>query len=141
MPLTIGPRLREFLSEPLLAIVATPGQHGLTEMTPIWFEFHEDCIWFNGQRTRRWLQRMDSTRRATCFLLDGSHAWRWAQLYGRVAEVSDDPEASQFGRLASRYGRPLAHPVPDRVLVRVEITSVKGRAGTPTELWDVSGGK
>lgn len=141
MPLSIGPRLAAFLSEPLLAIVATPGQHGLAEMTPIWFELYEDHIWFNGERTRRWLQRMDASRRATCFVLDGANAWRWAQLYGRVVEVSPDPESSQFGRLAQRYGRPLAGPVPNRVLVRMEISAVKGRAGTPNEYWDVSNGK
>lgn len=138
MPLTIGPRLREFVSQRILAVVATPGEHQLSEMTPIWFEFHEDSIWFNGERTRRWLQRMDASRRATCFLLDPENGWKWAQIYGRVAEVADDPECAQFGRLAERYGRPLARPVPNRVYVRVEITSVKGRAGTPTEHWDVS---
>lgn len=137
MPLTLGPRLREFLAEQLLAIVATPGQHGLPEMTPIWFEFHADHLWFNGERTRRWLQRMDASRRATCLLLDPANGWRWAQLYGRVVEVSPDPDCEQFGRLAQRYGRPLARPVPNRVLVRAEITAVKGRAGAPTENWDV----
>ena len=138
MPITPGPRLREFLSERLLAIIATPGGRGLPEMTPIWFEFHDDFIWFNGQRTRRWLQRMDATRRATFFLLDPRNAWRWAQFYGRVVEVSNDEQSAHFARLAARYGRPLAQPVPDRVFVRMQITSVKGRAGTPSEHWDVA---
>ena len=138
MPLTIGPRLAEFFSETLLAVVATPGDHGLAEMTPIWFEFRDGCIWFNGERSRRWLQRMDASRRATFFLQDRTNGWRWAQVYGRVVEVSEDPESAQFGLLAQRYGRPLARPVPNRVLVRIEITSVKGRAGTPSDPWDVA---
>jgi nitroimidazol reductase NimA-like FMN-containing flavoprotein (pyridoxamine 5'-phosphate oxidase superfamily) len=138
MALTIGPRLSEFLSERLLAVVATPGEHDLPEMTPIWFEYNDGYIWFNGERTRRWLQRMDLSRRATCLLLDPDNGWRWVQLYGRVVEVSDDPESARFSRLAERYGRPLARPVPNRVFVRVEITSVKGRAGTPAEHWDVA---
>jgi nitroimidazol reductase NimA-like FMN-containing flavoprotein (pyridoxamine 5'-phosphate oxidase superfamily) len=136
MTLTIGPKLNEFLSEPLLAVVGTPGEHELPEMTPIWFEYHADHIWFNGERTRRWLQRMDTSRRATFFLLDRANAWRWAQFYGRVVEVSDDPDCAQFGRLAERYGRPLAKAVPNRVFVRVRISAVKGRAGSPTEHWD-----
>jgi PPOX class probable F420-dependent enzyme len=136
--LILGPRFREFVSGPLLAIVGTPGEHGLPEMTPIWFEFHDDDIWFNGQRTRRWLQRMDVTRRATFFLLDPNNAWRWVQVYGRVVEVRDDAQSAQFARLAERYGRPLAEPVPDRVFVRIRITSVKGRSGTPSERWDVT---
>ena len=138
MPLTIGPRLREFLSERLLAVVATPGKYGLPEMTPIWFEFHDEHIWFNGEATRAWLQRMDESRRATFFLLDPTNGWRWVQVYGRVVEVSPDPESVQFGRLAQRYGRPLSRPVPNRVLVRIEITAAKGRAGTPTDHWDTT---
>jgi len=139
MPIHIGPQLSEFFGKRLLAIVATTGQRGTPELTPIWYEYADGAIWFNGQRTRQWLQRMEQTRRATFFLMDDENHWKWAQVYGRVLEVSDDPDAKQFARLAERYGRPLRGPVPDRVLVRLEITAIKGRAGTPTEPWDASG--
>jgi Pyridoxamine 5'-phosphate oxidase len=134
--LTIGSKLQAFLDEPLLAVVTTLNEHGAPEMTPIWYEYFDGSIWFNGTRTRQWLQRMETTGRATFFLLDRQNDWRWAQVYGRVVEASDDPEVEQFSRLGVRYGRPIKPPIPNRRFVRVEITSVKGRAGTPSELWD-----
>jgi hypothetical protein len=52
-------------------------------------------------------------------------------------EAREDPEARQFKRLGQRYGRPIGD-AQDRRYVKLEITSVKGRAGTPSEEWDVS---
>ena len=136
MALSIGPRLQEFFAEPLLATVCTLNARGMPELTPIWYEFFDGHIWFNGTGTREWLQRMDKTRRATFFLLANDNNWKWAQIWGRVVEVADDPEPAQFMRLGKRYGRPIQPGVKDRRYVKVEITSVKGRAGTPTEHWD-----
>jgi PPOX class probable F420-dependent enzyme len=137
MPLTIGPRLREFFDKRLLAIVATTTPRGAPELTPIWYEYADGQIWFNGQASRVWLQRMRQAGRATFFLMDDENAWKWAQVYGRVVDVADDVDSKQFARLGERYGRPLRGPVPNRVLVRVEITAVKGRSGTPSDSWDV----
>ena len=136
--MTISPRLAEFFNKRLLAIVATSNQRGAPEMTPIWYEYADGQIWFNGQGSRQWLQRMRQTGRATFFLMDDENAWKWAQVYGRVIEVADDVNSRQFARLGERYGRPLSEPVPNRVFVRMEITAVKGRAGSAREGWDVS---
>ena len=136
--MTVGPRLAEFMEKPLLAILATTTSRGTPEMTPVWYEYADGYIWFNGQGTRKWLQRMGETGRATFFLMDNKNAWKWAQVYGRVVEVADDADSRQFARLGERYGRPLGGRVPERVFVRMEITAVKGRAGNPRDTWDVS---
>ena len=136
--MTVGPRLGEFFNKRLLAILATTNQRGAPEMTPVWYEYADASIWFNGQASRKWLRRMQETGRATFFLMDDENAWKWAQVYGRVIEVADDVDARQFARLGERYGRPLREPVPDRVFVRVEITAVKGRGGSPRDSWDVT---
>jgi PPOX class probable F420-dependent enzyme len=135
---TIGPNLAQFFDKRLSAIVATTNQRGGPEMTPVWYEYADDQIWFNGQGSRQWLQRMRASGRATFFLMDNENAWKWAQVYGRVVEVADDVDSRQFARLGERYGRPLREPVPNRVFVRIEITAVKGRAGSPRDSWDVS---
>jgi PPOX class probable F420-dependent enzyme len=140
MGITIGPRLRAFFEQRLLAVVCTLNQRGTPEMTPIWYEYNLDdrSIWFNGDQTRQWLRRMAETGRATFYLQDPENGWRWAQVYGRVIEVADDPQADHFAHMAERYGRPLTTRSPTRRYIRIEITSVKGRAGTPSETWDVS---
>jgi hypothetical protein len=137
VPLTIGPQLQEFFAEPLLATVCTLNAHGAPEMTPIWYEYVEGIIWFNGTATREWLTRMEQTRHATFFLLDRANNWKWAQVWGRVVEVSDDADAAAFKRLGRRYGQTISH-ADGRRYVKLEITSVKGRAGSPTQRWDVN---
>jgi Pyridoxamine 5'-phosphate oxidase len=138
MALTVGPRLAAFFDKPLLAVVCTLSARGTPEMTPIWYEWMDGYIWFNGDASRQWLGRMADTRSATFFLLDSDNGWRWAQVYGRVVEDSLDPESKHFGRVAARYGRPLKQPVANRRYVRVEITTVKGHDGSPSVLWDVA---
>jgi hypothetical protein len=135
MALSIGPRLQEFFAEPLLATVCTLNERGAPEMTPIWYEWHEGHIWFNGTATREWLKRMEQTGRATFFLLAHDNNWKWAQIWGRVVKVADDPEPAAFMRLGKRYGRSVAG-AKDRRYVKVEITAVKGRAGNPSDHWD-----
>jgi hypothetical protein len=137
MALSIGPRLQAFFDEPLLATVCTLNARGAPELTPIWYGYFDGFIWFNGTSTRQWLRRMETTRRATFFLLDRENNWKWAQVWGRVVEVAGDPGPDQFARLGERYSRPIQKGTPDRLYVKVEITGVKGRAGTPTAKWDV----
>lgn len=139
MSLAIGPTLQAFFAEPLLATVCTLNRRSAPEMTPIWYEYFDGLIWFNGTATRQWLTRMESSRRATFFLLDTANNWKWAQVWGRVVEVSDDPDATAFKRLGQRYGRTIAS-AEGRRYVKLDITSVKGRAGTPNDRWDVGAG-
>jgi hypothetical protein len=135
--LTIGPKLEEFLAQPLLAIVCTLNARRAPEITPIWYEYFDGYIWFNGTGTREWLRRMEATARATFFLMDRANNWRWAQVWGRVVEVRDDVEAAAFKRLGRRYGHSIGAP-QDRRYVKVQVTGVKGHAGSPTEPWDFS---
>jgi hypothetical protein len=135
--LTIGPRLQDFFDQPLLATVCTLNARQAPEMTPIWYQYFDGFIWFNGTSTRQWLTRMESSGRATFFLLDGQNNWKWAQVWGRVVEVADDPDAAAFKRLGRRYRSPVG-AARDRRYVKVKITSVKGRAGSPSEQWDTT---
>jgi Pyridoxamine 5'-phosphate oxidase len=134
--LTIGPKLQAFFDQTLMATVCTMNERGAPEMTPIWYEYFDGFIWFNGAATREWLKRMESSRRATFFLLDRDNNWKWAQVWGRVVETADDVDATAFKRLGLRYDRPIGS-ARDRRYVKVEITSVKGRCGAPSEDWDV----
>src|SRR4029453_284959 len=86
---SIGPRLAAFFDEPLLATVCTLNARGAPELTPIWYEFFYRHIWFNGPAPRQWVTRMETTGRATFFLLARDNDWRWAQVWGRVVEVAD----------------------------------------------------
>jgi PPOX class probable F420-dependent enzyme len=139
MALTIGPRLRGFFGEVLPAILATLNDHGSPEMTPVWYEFVDGRIRFNGDKTRLWLARMEQTGRATFFVMDRENDWRWVQVYGKVVDVRDDLGGEHINRLAHRYrGRDYTGQRDTRRSVTVEITSIKGADGSPRDTWDVA---
>jgi pyridoxamine 5'-phosphate oxidase-like protein len=140
MALTIGPRLQGFFDEVLPAILTTLNDRGAPEMTPVWYEFADGQIWLNGARTRRWLNRMEETGRATFFVMDPTDFWRWAQVWGKVVEAADDPGGAHINRLAHRYrGGEYTGDRSSRRLLKIEITSVKGAAGSPNrEKWDAT---
>lgn len=140
MALTIGPRLQAFFGEALPAIVATSNDRGAPEMTPIWYEFADGQIHFNGDRSRIWLDRMERTGRATFMVVDPTNMWRWAQVYGNVVDAREDPGGEHINRLSHRYrGQEYSGKRDTRRRLAIEVTSVKGADGSPGEKWDVSG--
>src|SRR5215212_4321260 len=140
MALTVGPRLKGFFNEVLPAILTTLNERGTPEMTPVWYEFADGQIWLNGDKTRRWLNRMEQSGRSTFLVMDPTDFWRWVQVYGRVVEASDDPGGDHINRLSHRYrGQDYSGNRDTRRKLKIEITSVKGAAGSPSrDRWDVS---
>ena len=108
-------------------------------MTPVWYEFVDGQIRFNGDKTRLWMARMERTGRATFFVIDRDNDWRWVQVYGKVLEIHDDLGGEHINRLAHRYrGRDYTGPRDTRRTVTVEITSIKGADGSPRDKWDAA---
>ena len=126
MPLTIGPRLRSFFDEKLAAIITTVNDRGTPEMTPLWYEFDGTHIRINGDKARVWMSRMETSGRATFFVMDPSNLWRWAQVYGKVVEASEDPGGDHINSLSHRYNnRDYPGDRSTRRWLKVEITSVR----------------
>ncbi|HEX3245467.1 MAG TPA: pyridoxamine 5'-phosphate oxidase family protein [Chloroflexota bacterium] len=138
MAKAIGPELRKFFSEKLPAIITTINESGQPEMTPIWYEFADDKIRFNGTATRKWLKRMEQSGRATFMVIDPNNMWRWAQVYGNVVNAQDDQGGDHINSLSHRYlDRDYSNDRNGRRILDVEITSVKG-SNTRGVKWDLS---
>lgn len=138
MAKTVGPELQKLFSEKLPAIITTMNERGLPEMTPIWYEFADGKIRFNGTSTRRWLNRMEESGHATFMVIDPSNMWRWAQVYGNVVNAAGDPGGNHINSLSHRYmGRDYSNDRNGRRSLDVEITSVKGSNSRGVD-WDLS---
>jgi hypothetical protein len=138
MALTIGPRLQSFFDEKLAAILCTLNDKGSPEMTPVWYELRDGHIWLNGDKTRIWLRRMEQTGQVTFFLMDPVNLWRWAQVYGKVVEASEDQRGHHINSLAHRYrGTNYPGNRSTRRWLKVEITAVKGADGSREIKWDI----
>jgi hypothetical protein len=138
MAKTVGPELQKFFGEKLPAIITTMNESNQPEMTPIWYEYADGKIRFNGTATRKWLNRMEQSGRATFMVIDPNNMWRWAQVYGNVVNAQDDPGGNHINSLSHRYlDRDYMNDRNGRRILDVEITSVKG-ANTRGVNWDVS---
>ena len=138
MAKTVGPELERFFNEKLPAIITTTNERGQPEMTPIWYEYADGKIRFNGTATRRWLNRMEQTGRVTFMIIDPNNMWRWAQVYGNVVNAQDDRGGNLINSLSHRYlGRDYTGDRNGRRILDIEITSVKG-INTRGVSWDVS---
>lgn len=137
MAVTIGPRLIRFAEEKIPALIGTVRRDGSVQLNPVWFEYFDGYLWLNGGPDRDWLRhvRRDPLRRLTLLLIDPKNMWRWAQILGRVVDVTEEGAREHIDRLSQRYlGRSYARRGDRRVSVKVEPLRVTGRdAGAP---WD-----
>ncbi len=137
MAVRIGPRLEAFLAEPLVIVVGTKRADGSVQMNPVWFEFADGSMWINGTADRGWLKHLRRDPGVTLLLLDPRSPFRWAQIQGRVREISSDGAAEHIEHLSRRY---TGGPYPDRTdnRVKVEIEPLRVTGAENMQPWDAS---
>ena len=82
-------RLNEFLSPPLIAVVATIGRDGTPQLTPNWYVFIEGSIAISTTKERVKYRNLARDRRLAVCVYSEPLAVGYATLKGR-AEISDD---------------------------------------------------
>jgi PPOX class probable F420-dependent enzyme len=136
MPLQVGPRLTAFLAEKHPTILGTTRSDGTVQMHPLWFEYRDGQIWLNGGPTRDWVAHMRRDPRVTLLVVDPKDMFRWAQIQGRVAEMTVEGAGEHIEHLSQRYfGGSYPGPTTDRLVVRIDIQRVTGSEGR--QPWDV----
>lgn len=135
MPLQFGPRLIQFLEEPLPISVGTTRHDGSVEMNPVWFEYRDGQIWLNGGHNRDWFKHMQRDPRVTLLVIDPGNMFRWAQIQGTLAGTSTEGADEHIERLSMRYtGGAYQNPKIDRLIIKIDPYRVKG--GENRQPWD-----
>ena len=140
MAVRIGERLQAFAAERIPAILGTVRSDGSAQVNPVWFEYADGYFWINGGPQRAWLGHIQRhpRKRVTLLLIDPKNMWRWAQIQGRVVDVTEEGAWEHIDRLSHRYlGRDyMRRPGDKRLKVKIEPLRVTG--GDNHEPWDVS---
>jgi PPOX class probable F420-dependent enzyme len=137
MSLQFGERLHAFLNEKMPVILSTTRRDGSVQSVPVWYEYTDTSILVNGGPTRDWLRHMQRDGRVTLLFLDPRNMFRWAQVQGRLANVSEDPGGDHINHLSHRYlDRDYPGPRTDRVTIRIEPLRVTGSDNR--QPWDVT---
>jgi len=97
-----------FLREPgILMRIATIANDGRPQVTPIWFIFEDDCIYFTPRERSEWFANLKRDGRVALCIDEQPLPYRKVVLEGTAEMVhdlgSDDDWRDRYRRIARRY--------------------------------------
>ena len=123
---------RDLLTEKkAFAQVATVGKSG-PQVTPVWVDFDGTHVLVNTARGRAKTKNLARDARVGINILDPDNPYRYLEIQGRVADVTENGAAAHIDKMAKKYlGKdkyPFAQPGEVRVLYKIAPEFVHGRS-------------
>lgn len=111
------------------ANVATVMKNGSPQVTPVWFDYAGGKIRVNTARGRVKARTMKVGAQVAVSIMDPENPYRYLQVRGRVASVTENGAGAHIDSLAKKYlGKdkyPFAQPGEVRLLCEIEPTSAQ----------------
>ena len=85
------------------AHLATLMWDGSPQVTPVWFDYTDGRIRVNTAKGRVKARNMDEGARVALSILDPDNAYRYIQIRGTVARVSEEGGDAHIDSLAKKY--------------------------------------
>ena len=123
----LSPAVRAFLDEKRFAVLATIRQDGLPQQTVMWYQLQGDTIMMNTARGRVKDRNLRKNPRVALSIQDPDNPYRYIQVRGRVAEMTEQGADAHIDALAKKYLGKDKYPYrrPDEVRVTVKILPEK----------------
>jgi PPOX class probable F420-dependent enzyme len=106
------------------AHLATLMKDGSPQVTPVWFDYANGRVRVNSAKGRVKTRNMTEGAQVALSILDPDNAYRYIQIRGRVARVTEDGAEAHIDGLAKKYldkdKYPFAQPGDIRVLFEIE---------------------
>jgi hypothetical protein len=117
----LDPVYRQLLDDPVTAIVSVTGKTGLSNLTPVWFDYDGDTVLLNLAENRKKCEWLRLNPHATFCLMNPENAYHWMSIKTTVTrEVSeDDPQegprvTAQLDKIWTKYtGQPGPYQLRD----------------------------
>lgn len=122
----IPAKVREFLSKPNFAVLATIGRRsGRPQAVPMWFMLDDGQILMNTRRGGKKLGNIRANRQVALTVIDRDNPYQYVQIRGRVVRLDPKTGARDIDRLSQRYrGAPFSYPAggkpEDRISIVIE---------------------
>jgi PPOX class probable F420-dependent enzyme len=121
---------RDILDKKGFAHLATVGADGRPQVTPVWVDFDGTHVRVNTARGRVKDKHLASNPRVALSVQDPDNPYRYVQIRGRVAEMTEQGADAHIDSLAKKYlGQdryPHRQPGEKRVLVKIVPEHVQG---------------
>ncbi len=129
MAVSLGP-YRDILDKKGFAHLATLGADGRPQVTPVWVDFDGSHVRINTARGRVKDRNLTANPRVALSVQDPDNPYRYVQIRGRVAEMTEQGADAHIDSLAKKYlGQdryPYRKPGEKRVLVKIVPEPVQG---------------
>lgn len=119
MPDGIPKEFRDLFDKPAFAHLATIMPDGRPQVSPVWCDLEGEHIRFNTARGRQKDRNLQRDPRVSLCLLDPENPYRYLEIRGRVAEVTEQGADDHIDRLAKKYLNVDTYPFRQAEEVRV----------------------
>jgi len=106
------------------ANLATVMPDGSPQVTPVWVDYDGKHLLVNSARGRQKDKNMGRNSSVALSIMDPDNPYRYLEVRGRVAEITEDGAAAHIDKMAKKYlGKdkyPFSQPGEVRVLYKIE---------------------
>jgi PPOX class probable F420-dependent enzyme len=124
MPAAIPESYKDLFSKRIFASLATLMPDGRPQVTPVWCDFDGQHVLVNSAKGRQKDRNMRRDPRVSLALVDLDNPYRYLEIRGRVAEITEEGADAHIDRMAKKYldkdKYPFRQPGEVRVLYKIE---------------------
>src|SRR5262249_36668356 len=103
MAATIPENYRDLFQKRVFASLATLMPDGKPQVTPVWIDYDGKHVLVNSAKGRVKDRNMRRDPRVSLALVDPENPYRYLQLQGRVAEITEEGADQHIDRMAKKY--------------------------------------
>ena len=126
MATVIPEKYLDLFEKKAFANLATIMPDGTPQVTPVWVDFDGEHVLVNSARGRQKDKNMKQGAMVALAILDPDNPYRYLEVRGRVAEVTEEGAADHIDKMAKKYiGQdkyPWKRPDEVRVLYKIAPT-------------------
>ena len=119
----LSEELLKLLRQPSICYSATTMPDGSPQTQPVWVDYENGRVIVNSALGRQKDKNMRRDPRVAITLMDPDNPYRYMEIRGKVAEISQDGAATHIDKMAKKYlGQdkyPFARPGEQRVLLKI----------------------
>lgn len=126
----IPDKYKDLFTKPVVGVLATLMTDGQPTVNPVWIDLQDGFVVVNSARGRLKDRNMRRDPRVAVTLVDPDNPYRYIEIRGRVAEITQEGADRHIDRMAKKYlGKdkyPFSQPGEVRVLYRIRPEKISG---------------
>ncbi len=119
---------KDLFDKKAFANLATVMPDGTPQVTPVWVDYDGTHVLVNSARGRRKDKNMESNPAVALSILDPDNPYRYLEVRGRVAEITEEGADEHIDKMAKKYlgadSYPWKSPKETRVIYKIEPVKV-----------------